>query len=40
MMPNLEQDLSLQKHLYNAVYEPTQVIDITRTQTTQQRLDL
>ena len=27
MMPNLEQDLSLQKHLYNAVYEPTQVID-------------
>ena len=40
MMPNLEQDLSPQKHLYNAVYEPTQVIDITRTQTTQQRLDL
>ena len=40
MMPHLEPDLSLQYHLYNAVYEPTQVIDITRTQTTQQRLDL
>ena len=27
MMPNLEENMSLQTQLHNAVYEPTQVVD-------------